>query len=57
MNDDDEDKEDEDEDDEEANQLQQIILNFKETLATSFLMNTEIDIKQSWQSLIMVMCL
>ena len=54
---DEEDEEDEDEDDEEANQLQQIILNFKETLATSFLMNTEIEIKQSWQSIIMVMYL
>ena len=49
------DDEQEDEDDDESSQIQQVILNFKETLATTFLMNQDIDTKQSWQSIIMVM--
>lgn len=46
--------EEEDEENEEAIALQQIVSNFKETLANTFLMNQDIDTKQSWQSIIMV---
>ena len=54
--DDDNDDDDEEEDeDEESAELHQMILAFKETLATNFLMNQEIDPKQSWQSIVMVM--
>lgn len=51
----DDDEDEEDEEDGENNQLQLVISNFKENLANTFLMNQDIDTKQSWQSIIMVM--
>jgi hypothetical protein len=55
---DDNDEDDEDDtesEDTETHELQRIKLHFKETIATNFLMNPDIDPKQSWQSIIMVM--
>ena len=59
QNENEEEEEDDDDEDDEENeeslQLQQLVSNFKETLATTFLMNQDIDTRQSWQSIIMVM--
>ena len=53
--DDDDEDDDEEEEDEETNQLNNIKLCIKENLATTCLMNPDVDVKQCWQSILMVM--